>query len=170
MIRLKHNKYPIWISFEGSVDTFNKVKEFIAEDITLNNFKNYEAYQDIEEDTEENDDNWVNDMEMPEPLENSSTEAPSMTATIKSEDGVELSFGMENPHDVSIDGELPNDDVIDEVPNAEGKITKEEENKPKRPKPKRPASKATKEKYENKSTKESKSTKPTGGLGKFADK
>jgi|TARA_B100000073_G_scaffold347585_1_gene362404 hypothetical protein len=163
MIRLKHNKYPIWISFEGDVTTFDKVKEFIAEDISISGFKHYEAYQDIDEDTEESEANWVTDIQNPEPLENSSTKASTMTATIKSEDGTELSFGIDNDYDADIDGELPNDDVIEEVPNTEGKITRQEENKPKRPKPKRPTPKAE-------TTKESKSTKPTGGLGKFADK
>ena len=112
MIRLKHNKYPIWISFEGDIETFNKVKEFIAEDIITSGFQHYEAFEDVAEDettVEPTGNDWINKAEKPKTPKKSST-APSLEATIKHEDGTELSYGAENA-DTKYDTELVTDNV-----------------------------------------------------------
>ena len=125
MIRLKHNKYPIWINFEGDADTFNKVKEFIAEDIVTSGFQHYEAFEDIAEDettVEPTGNDWIEKAERPDMSDVKISN--KMTGKVVHDDGTELEFGFAEPDedDVPMD-----DDILKNVPNTEGKHTKQPE-------------------------------------------
>ncbi len=124
MIRLKHNKYPIWISFEGDTETFDKVKQFIAEDITYSGFSNYDAFEDIAEDettVEATGNDWINKADKPKAPKTNTKQSDTMTATVTHDDGTELSFGMaEEEEEESVE-----DTIVDgQVPNKEGKHNK----------------------------------------------
>ena len=47
MIRLKHKLYPIWINWDGEEDTFNKVKEFLLDDMAESGFDQFIAYSEM---------------------------------------------------------------------------------------------------------------------------
>ena len=47
MIRLKHKIYPVWIEWEGEAETFKTAQTHVIEDIKLNGFKHWTAYEDI---------------------------------------------------------------------------------------------------------------------------
>ena len=47
MIRLKHRQYPVWITWEGDTKTFDKVKNFLLEDIRDVGFAGFDAMADV---------------------------------------------------------------------------------------------------------------------------
>ena len=47
MIRLKHRLYPVWITWEGDPKTFDKVKNFLLEDIRDTGFSGFDAMADV---------------------------------------------------------------------------------------------------------------------------
>ena len=47
MIRLKHRQYPVWITWEGDPKTFDKVKNFLLEDIRETGFSGFDAMADV---------------------------------------------------------------------------------------------------------------------------
>lgn len=47
MIRLKHRHYPVWITWEGDTETFDKVKNFLLEDIRDVGFAGFDAMSDV---------------------------------------------------------------------------------------------------------------------------
>ena len=126
MIRLKHNIYPVWLTWEGDRETFAKVKEFVIEDIKLSGLGHYEAFEDIDDDettAERQGNDWVNKADKPV---GEDVVTKPQADTIKEKDGTELSYGA-IPTEAD---EVEADNSISEtgqVPNKTGKVTRQAE-------------------------------------------
>ena len=122
MIRLKHNKYPVWLTWEGDVDTFKKVKQFVEEDIKLSGFAHYEAWEDVAEDPSDVEpvgNEWIDTAKTTKPKKTNTKASTQLGGTVKTADGTNLSFGVaeEDPED-SVE-----DTIVDgNIPNTEGSI------------------------------------------------
>ena len=127
MIRLKHNKYPVWLTWEGDAETFKKVKKFVEEDIQLSGFAHYEAWEDVAEDPADVDpvgNEWIDTAKTTKPKKTNTKESTQLGATVKSSDGTELSFGVaeEDPEE-SVEDTI----VVGNIPNKVGKVSKQVE-------------------------------------------
>ena len=58
MIRLKHKIYPVWIEWEGEAETFKNAQTHVIEDIKLNGFGHFNAFEDITDEQSENQKYW----------------------------------------------------------------------------------------------------------------
>ena len=57
-IRLKHKIYPCWIEWEGEAETFKNAEAHVIEDIKLNGFGHFNAFEDITDEQSENQKYW----------------------------------------------------------------------------------------------------------------
>ena len=63
MIRLKHKVHPIEISWEGTEASFKTAKKVIEEEMSFTGFSNFDAFEDVSEDGEVEDNGYWDNME-----------------------------------------------------------------------------------------------------------